>query len=72
MKLDPFDKEKLLDSVNHVRGFIEQLEIQKSCISCVSYDAESYQCGASSAMVVPEEVRAIGCPSWDFLDSIPF
>ena len=70
MKLDPFEKDKLLTAVEILRSFIENIDIEKKCASCNYYQEIDGKCGKFS-LVIPEHIIKVGCPDWDF-DSIPF
>lgn len=42
----------------------------KSCRSCIHF-SNAPQCALANGAVPPPEVKAAGCPSWEY-DEIPF
>ena len=70
MTLDPFDKEKLLTAVETLRSFIEHLDVNKNCSSCMFYVEAEVRC-AKFNRAIPKHIIKVGCPEWDF-DMVPF
>ena len=70
--IDAVKKEKLLECVNYIRNFIEELPSQKSCASCLQWDSENEGCKVSGGQKPPEYIQKNGCPSWVIWDEIPF
>lgn len=70
MPLDPFEKEKLLSAVETLRSFIENIEENKTCSSCMFYIEKNATCGKFK-QAIPDHIIKNGCPEWEF-DSIPF
>lgn len=71
-KIDAVKKEKLLECVNYIRNFIEELPSQNSCASCLQWNDETKGCKVSGGQTPPEDVQKNGCQSWVVWDEIPF
>ena len=68
MKIDAQKQTQLLEAINLVRNFIEEMEPQKSCGSCLYWDG---QCGLYKE-IPPSDIITNGCPDWAAQDEIPF
>lgn len=70
MLIDAKQKHELLKAVDEIRGFIENLESQSSCFTCLHFDSNS--CNLAQGQTPPKEILQNGCPSWEVFDSIPY
>lgn len=67
--MDAFKKSELLQAAETLRNFIEEIKVQKSCLSCFNWDNG---CGIAQGQTPPKEVMEEGCPSWLLFDEIPY
>lgn len=69
-KIDPLYRERLMDSVAWIQGFIRSLPVNKSCESCSAWDGKG--CAEADGESPPLNVQKIGCANWNFKDQIPY
>ncbi len=77
MKIDAMQQSELLQAVETLRSFIENLETRKSCGSCAFWDG-GYNanvkggCKLAAGEMPPPDIIQNGCNSWKVFDEIPF
>lgn len=78
MKIDAAAQTELLQAVEKLRSFIENLEVKKSCLCCYHWSGGCKtkngwegKCKLYDA-TPPQEVIANGCEEWKIFDEIPF
>jgi hypothetical protein len=69
MKIDATNKRELLEHIDALRSFIEHLDDDRDCKSCINWDQG---CKVSGGIMPPPEVQEKGCKSWVVFDEIPF
>jgi len=69
MKLDAIQKQEILNSLNIVQQFVENVQIQKNCNTCIHYDND--KCALVGA-TPPHNVIDSGCETWEVFDEMPF
>jgi hypothetical protein len=70
-KIDAKEKQKLLNSLNLIQSFVENLEDQKSCYSCKHYVDSIGGCELYMQNP-PAHIKPIGCEGWVIFDDIPY
>jgi len=69
MKIDAIQKQEILNSLNIIQQFVENVKIQTNCNTCIHYDND--KCALVDA-VPPHNIIDNGCESWKVFDDIPF
>ena len=79
MKIDAAQQKELLQAVEILRSFIENLETKKGCISCYNWSGGcdtkagwNGGCKLAGGAQPPQDVIQNGCESWELFDSIPY
>lgn len=80
MKIDAAQQKELLQAVETLRSFIENLETKKGCISCYNWRGGSTKtgekwlggCAIAGGDMPPQEIIENGCEHWKIFDDIPF
>lgn len=70
--IEVLKKEKLLECLDYIRNFIEEMPAQKTCVSCLNWDHDKNGCKVSNLQTPPPHVQKNGCSSWEIWDFIPF
>ena len=68
-KIDVTDKKALLEHLDALRSFIEHLEDDASCETCLHWDQG---CKKSGGAMPPSDVINKGCKQWVVWDEIPY
>ena len=68
-KIDATNKRELLEHVDALRNFIENLEDDKKCSSCLHW---SSGCQISGGAMPPTDIINSGCKQWVVFDTIPY
>jgi hypothetical protein len=69
MKIDATQQKELLNSLENLKAFIESLEVQQGCISCVNWKDG---CKLANYQQPPQHVIISGCEAWEIFDTIPY
>ena len=79
MKIDPAEQKELLYAVETLRSFIENLEPQKSCISCRHWsgggttgDKWTGTCTLYNQAPPSDYMKSNDCKQWEIFDTIPY
>lgn len=70
MKIDALEQQRIVDSLNNIRFFVESLEPQKNCHSCAHF--QKNVCALAGDQVPPPNVILNGCPKWEIYLTPPF
>ena len=68
-KITALEQKELVEAIDKVRAFIENMETEKSCLSCASM--QQGKC-LLAGRVPPDHVLKKGCDSWVIFDEIPY
>ncbi len=70
MKIDALEQQRIIDSLNNIRAFVESLEPQKNCHSCLHF--QKSVCDLSSGQTPPPNIILAGCAKWEIFLTPPF
>jgi hypothetical protein len=70
MKIDATKQKELLASLEEMKIFIESLEVQEGCISCINWQKDG--CKLANFQRPPDNIVANGCEAWQIFDEIPY
>lgn len=62
---------QLTETLNTLQKLLKEMEVDKSCLTCINFDNYSRGCKVANNITPPEHIIHNGCPQWAF-DSIPF
>ena len=68
MKIDATKQKELMEAIDLIRSFVENLEPQKSCNSCCHWDSG---CNLYNKAIPPQDIITNGCDKWEIF-YIPF
>lgn len=71
-EIDAVKKEKLLESLDYIRNFIETIPTQTSCAICLHWNHREETCKSAGGLKPPAHIQKDGCPTWVVWDTIPF
>ena len=68
-KITALEQKELVDALDLVRAFVENLETEKSCLSCLNLKHDKCTLAGRTP---PDHVLKKGCDSWVIFDEIPY
>lgn len=71
IKIDAKEKRELLNAITTLQAFIENLEVDKSCESCMHFEPQTRGC-EKFMQKPPEHIIKAGCLEWELFPAPPF
>lgn len=68
-KITALEQKELIEAIDKIRAFVENLQTEKSCLSCLHLKGDKCEL---AGRVPPDHVLKKGCDSWEIFDSIPY
>ena len=68
-KITALEQKELVEAIDKVRAFIENMQTEKSCLSCLNFQQD--KCTLANA-APPSHIIKKGCDSWVIFDEIPY